>query len=131
MTQDAAWKSPQFIEDCLLHRYTFYSKNGQNSEQPNFDVKEARVRDSHRDVRSNGWLSVFQFWWEPFYRSLDWHKHTSEHRSSPLYLSVLSYFASNLLPNRDMTWEFYLTVICVTYWNKSLMSYLYSVINLM
>jgi hypothetical protein len=50
---------------------------------------------------------------------------------SLLFVSMLSYFASNLLLSRDMTWEFYFSKICIPYCNKTLVPYLYSAINLM
>jgi len=42
----------------------------------------------------------------------------------PLCVFILSYFAWNLLPSKDITWEFYYSVICTPYCNKTLMLYL-------
>jgi hypothetical protein len=49
---------------------------------------------------------------------------------SSLYFSIIIYSASNLLPTRDIPWQFYFRVIYIPYWNKTVLSQLYSVINL-
>ena len=50
--------------------------------------------------------------------------YTSGQKSFPLCVFILSYFAWNLLPSKDMTWEFYYSVICTLYCNKTRVLYL-------
>jgi hypothetical protein len=79
----------------------------------------------------NNLSKVNTCWSSPyFFRSVKVDMYTSRENSFPLFVSMLSYFTLNLLSSRDMTWEFYFSMVYRSSWNKTAMSYRYSVINL-
>jgi hypothetical protein len=80
----------------------------------------------------NNLWKVDTCWSSPyFFHSVKVNMHITEQKSFLLSVFMLSYFVLNLLTSRDMTWEFYFSMICTPYRNKTLMLYLYSIIKLM